>query len=346
MKILLIRLDHLGDLVLTTPLIRALAKAGHSVDVVTRRGLLPILEGNPHVNEALAVEAIAPGFPKEWRPLRDWMKARAYDAVLLPNPRPRQLLWCSLGSGARHRVALQGGLLGRLLRHRCISTRESYRQGRHFSDLQLDLARALGVSPDGLEPDYFCREDEVEAAREKIKALFPGFNGEPIVGIHPGCMGNTCNLPSTVYGEIATLILQRTNWRVIVTGSTQELPLLDSWPQETVSSKRLANGMGVFDLRALAAIITRLSNYVVVGTGPLHLASALRVRTTSPFCAVPPLAPTVWGPATNCGTCLMPGATGCREWIAKFGPHHHCDFRGEITAEDFFTRLQETTPAS
>ncbi|MDB4793477.1 glycosyltransferase family 9 protein [Methylacidiphilales bacterium] len=341
MKILLIRLDHLGDLVLTTPLIRALAQAGHSVEVVTLRWLRVVLEGNPHISEAFALEDIAPAFPADWRLLRNWMKARAYDCILLPNSKPRELLWCSWGSGVRSRLALQGGILGRLSGHQCIRIGQSFMQGRHYSDIQLDLARALDIPCDGLKLDYFCRDDEINQAKKKIVEMFPGFDGEPIIGIHPGCQGNTCNLPSSVYGQLASLILARTNCRIIVTGSAKEKGLLDSWPKETVSSPRVYTSMGVFDLRSLAAIISQMSNYVIGSTGPLHLASALGIRTTSPFCSLPPITSSVWGNITGTGACIQPNPAGCHKWIAQAKPHQHCDFRGEIKVETLWNCLRE-----
>jgi ADP-heptose:LPS heptosyltransferase len=338
-KILLIRLDHLGDLVLMTPLVRALAKAGHAVDLVTPRALSVLFEENPHLRAQFSVEEIAPGFPADWRPLSGWIKAQKYEALLLPSPKPRPLLWSSFFSGVPKRLALQGGVWGRLTGHRCLPVRRAFMSGRHYSDIQLDLARALGAPTDGIKLDYFFRPEEKAAARQKIPLLFPGWQGEPIIGIHPGWMGNTCNLPSAVYGKLAALILERTPARILVTGTEKEKALLSEWPRDVLTSPRLFNGMGAFDLRALAAMIAHLDNYVVVGTGPLHLAGAIGIRTTSPFCAVPPLGFPNWGNMNGRGGCVQPDPARCREWIAGAADHRHCDFRGEVTAEHLWQCL-------
>ena len=342
MKILLIRLDHLGDLVLTTPLIRALVRAGHAVDVVVPRWLRPVLEGNPHLRGSFSLEDIAPQFPAPWEPLRDWMRSRDYDCVLLPNARPRALLWCSLGSGALRRIAMQAGIWGRLTGHRCLRVKKAMLKGRHFSDIQLDLARAIRVKPDGLKPDYFCRKEEITAAQQRFAAAFPSSAGTPIIGLHPGCAGNTCNLPAAVYGELAGLILERTDWRIVLTGSTEERALTSSWPREILGSPRVLDTMGALDLRALAATISQLSRYVSVGTGPMHLAVALGVRTVSPFCALPPLDFAVWGNACGPAACLEPKAENCRRWRSE--SNRMCDFRGEITAENLWSALADPDP--
>jgi len=339
-KILLIRLDHLGDLILTTPLIRALAKAGHSVEVITPRWLAPVLEGNPHVGKSFAIEDVAEGFPSAWRELGDWMKAQRYDCILLPHPKPRQMLWASWKSGVRLRLAMQAGIWGRLTGHHCLLVRYAFREGRHFSDLMLDLARALKVPTDGLKPDYFCREEEIIQAKERIRSVFPGFAGEPVVGIHPGCLGNTCNLPARVYGDLAALILERTTWRIVVTGSERERSLLSSWPQGVATSSRVYQSMGLLDLRSLGAVISQMGSYIIGSTGPLHLASALGIRTISPFCPLPPICASVWGNATGLGSCVEPDPAACRQWRAQARLYQHCDFRGEITAENLWRSLQ------
>lgn len=342
-KILLARTDHIGDLVLTTPLIRALARAGHAVEVVVPRALRPVLEENPHVREVFSLEEIAPDFPRVWRPLRDWMRGRGYDCVLLPNACPRALLFCSLGSGAPRRLAMQAGILGRLTFHRCLKVKGAMMSGRHFSDIALDLARALGVAPDGLKPDYFCREEELAAARRRLTERFPG-PARPLVGIHPGCAGNTCNLAPEVYGDLARLILERTDWNILVTGSAGEAALLQNWPAGVSASPRVERAMGTLGLRELAATIRLLNAYVIVGTGPLHLASALGVATVSPFCALPPIAWSNWGNLGGPGVPVEPTAEGCRRWQ---GAHSEkCRFRGEVTAEDLWRALEKRMKAS
>ncbi len=339
MKILLVRLDHIGDLLLTTPLVRALARGGHEVELVVPRALLPLLEANPHVRAAFAVEDIAPAFPALWRPLRDWMRARLYDTILLPNAHPRALLRCSFGSGARRRLAMQAGILGRLTSHRCLRIGPAMEGGRHYSDLLLDFARLLGVEPDGLQLDYVCRPEEIAAARRNLALRFPDRGAAPLIALHPGHAGNTCNLPSRVYGELAQILLERSDAHLVVTGSAAESALLDSWPSGVLASPRVENAVGALDLRRLAAILRAMDAVVAVGTGPLHLAAALRVPTLSPFCALPPLSPAVWGNVSGPAICLEPATENCRRWRKTHPPGVHCDFRGEITADQLWLRL-------
>lgn len=326
MKILVVRIDHLGDVLLTTPLIRALSRAGHEVDVLVRKPMDALLAGSPHVHKIWLLDDVAPGFPAGWRVLGRWMKSLACGAVLLPNARPKQLAWAAAMSGARHRLAMWGGLWGRLAGLRCL--RSGFAENpRHFADILLDMARALGAEPDGLRPDYFPTDAEKAAARESLRTRF----GElPVIGIHPGCMGNTCNLPASVYGGVAELLLNDGRFAVVATGVASEKPLLDAWPRAVLEHHRFFPAMGAWSIRELAAHVSLFRAVVVTGTGPLHLASALGVPVAAPFCADPSLCPTVWGSLVEGSEHVMPDAAYCHG--RHDGGRGHCDFGGRISA--------------
>jgi heptosyltransferase-2 len=341
MKILIVRLDHLGDLLLATPLLRALARAGHEVDLVVPRVFLPLFAFNPHVRECLAMEEVSPGFPASWLRFGAWMRRRKYEVVLLPNPRPRALLLSSLFSGAKKRVALQGGIVGRLTGHRCLRIGPAFAQRRHYADVQLDLARALDVAPDGEGLDFFVQPGEIAAAEKTLGDVFAEAPAGPLVGIHPGCAGNTCNLPPRVYGELAEIILAQSNARVIMTGSEKERALTEGWPTAVMTSPRVWLSAGGLDLRELGAVIGRLAVYVVPSTGPLHLASALGVRTVSPFCPLPQLGAEVWGSRGGPGVAVGPALAACEARRCGAKSAGHCDFRGEVTAENLWAALEK-----
>lgn len=326
MKTLVIRMDHLGDVVLTTPLVRALAMAGHEVHVVVPPAFVPVFEQNPRVKSAWGMETVCPGFPANWRKLADWIQDQKFDAVLLPYARQKELLWASFLSGAGIRVAMWSGLWGRLTFHRCLSSR-ILEEPRYFGDIVLDCARTLDIPPQGLEPEIFLSDTEKAEARA---ALQQKFGAKRVVGIHPGCAGNACNLPSATYGQIVQMILEQSDCSVVITGSTKERELVKTWPESVLKSDRVWNSMGELTLRQLAATIGEFTAYVCPSTGPLHLASALSVPTVSPFCAISNLSPAVWGNQRSNAVALTPSLESCQNRRAL--NRKHCDFCGEVSA--------------
>src|SRR5467141_1488765 len=136
MKALVVRLDHLGDLLLTTPLIRALALANHFVDVLARGAFTPIFENSPFIKEWFSIESIAPRFPEQWWPLARWMRNRRYDVIVLAYAKEKRLCFASAFSGARRRIAMWSGIWGRLTFHQCLRS-EILTRPRPFSEILL-----------------------------------------------------------------------------------------------------------------------------------------------------------------------------------------------------------------
>ena len=335
MNILVVRLDNIGDLVLTTPLIRSVARSGHSVDAIVRATTIPVLLKNPFVTERFILEEIVPLFPKNWLLLAKWIRSRAYDAIILPHAKPKELLFASFFSGVRYRVAMWSGFWGRLTFHHCL--RSGIKEGnRHFSDIILDCARALHISTDGLKLDFFLMEKEQRVAREEMNARFPGLS---IVGIHPGCGGNTCNLPSSVYGKLALRLLEMKNIAVVGTGIGNERDLFKIWPDAVLNNARFYNACGKWSLQEFAAHMTSFSVMVVVGTGPLHIANALELPTISPFCATPAISSAVWGNLTPGSQALSPPKEYCEK--RRRHPHSHCDFNGHISIDDMYKAVMK-----
>lgn len=333
MKILLVRIDKIGDLILTTPLIRSLAREGHRVDTLVRETALPVLLENPYLNEYFTIENVCPHFSINWMLLAKWIRSRSYDAIILPYAKPKALLLASFFSGVKSRVAMWSGIWGRLTLHKCM--RSGVRRGcRHMSDILLDCARALNISTHGMRPDFFLTEEERAAACKEMEERFSGLK---IIAIHPGWSGNTCNLQSRVYGKLALKLIKMENIAVVGTGIASEMHLFESWPLRVINHSRFYNACGKWTLRELAARMTTFSIMVVVGTSPLHIANALGIKTVSPFCATPALSAIVWGNPTPKSIALSPKEEYCL--LRRKHSQDHCDFGGHISFDDLFSAV-------
>lgn len=328
MRVLIVRLDHLGDVLLTTPLIRAAVRGGSEVHLLIRKECAPLFAGDRSVTTHL-VEEIAPGFPRAWWRLGIWMRKQKFGMIILPYARPKQLLLASAMSGAKRRIAMWGGALGRLTLHHCIRSGMA-RGARHFSEIPLDCAAAAGFPNAGLKPDFILTDAELAEGRAEMEQRFPGLR---IVGIHPGCAGNTCNLPAATFGELAALLLEDPTIGVVATGVPSELKLFDAWPAFVLNHPRFYNACGQWTLRQLAARIATYATMVVPSTGPLHIAAAYSIPTVNAFCRYPPVAATVWGNLTPGTVVVSPPPEFCERRRAVAGAAH-CDFQGRVTAGD------------
>jgi ADP-heptose:LPS heptosyltransferase len=330
----IIRADHIGDLVLTTPLMRALAQHGWNVDVVAPRVPLSLLEGNPHLRTLSALESISPQWPKDWWRLASHLRQHKYDAVILPFAHPRQLLLATALSGAKRRIAMFAGLIGRVTGHTCLIS-DTFKEARPYAETILRTLQPLGIQTSNIRPELFLGSEELALGK---KILDEHLRAGVRVAIHPGNLGNTCNLPSSTYRELARLILTRTDWSVVVTGSMSDRALVADWADLCdITSQRLWISCGSSAVRGLAAMLHHLDALVVVGTGPLHIAHALGTPTLTPFCPQLPICAKIWGHPPLELSALEPHSPPCNP-EEPHGPH--CDFRGTIRAEDLFAALK------
>ena len=336
MKILVVRLDHLGDLLLTTPLIRALSLGGHAVDVLVRDSLKSVFENSRFVEHCFGLEEVAPRFPSRWWELSRWMRREKYDAVILAYAKEPRLCLASVLSGAKRRIAMWAGVWGRLTGHECLPS-HILDDPRPVSEILLSCSRALGAADQGLKPDFFLPADELDSIRELIPS---SLREQRLIGIHPGSAGNACNLPSAVYADLAAMLLRETDFGVIVTGTPNEQRLLSVWPKEVLESDRVWISVGRLDVRQLAGVVAQMAVYVCSSTGPLHVASAVGTATVSPFCPTVPLNATLWGNVGAPARVVEPEKCPRRSANAKC-----CDFGGQISAAKMVVQIRELLAA-
>ncbi|WP_304339126.1 glycosyltransferase family 9 protein [Campylobacter ureolyticus] len=88
--------------------------------------------------------------------------------------------------------------------------------------------------------------------------------------------------------ELAKLILQNHNYKIILTGSNKDKILTNAFMQKIKDKNRVLNLAGVFNIRQAAALIGRLDILVTPDTGPLHIAVTLKTPTITLFAVADP----------------------------------------------------------
>jgi heptosyltransferase-3 len=190
-KILVIRRDNIGDLVLTLPLIRALrerfpeARIGAFVNTYNA----PVLEGNPWIDSVYAYRKFHHGSPASLVGAAAYnlrlllaLRAQRFDyAVLAGSGFLRRALRLALLAGARHIV----GFVASGSRVRAIDVPVDFGspEGMHEAQDVFRLARAFGIDrappPASLSPDAGL----VRAIRARMSAQLGDARG-PVVAIH------------------------------------------------------------------------------------------------------------------------------------------------------------------
>jgi ADP-heptose:LPS heptosyltransferase len=197
----------------------------------------------------------------------------------------------------------------------------------------LDLARAIEVKAQGLTPEIFLATEEQQAGKEELRRRF---GLRKVVVIHPGCAGNTCNLPISVYADLIALVLDATNVGIILSGVSLERKKFHSQLCRFDDHPRVWNSMGEVSLRQYCGIIAASNLLLAPSTGPLHIASALGIETISPFCRKAVLCSNIWGNLGSKNIVLEPPASICE----RRGTGDHCDFKKSIGSSQLLEAIR------
>jgi len=300
LKIAVMRTDHLGDMVLTTPLARAFHSGGASVTVFGPGRWEAVWKSNPHAGH-VSLDQFQ-GTPARFvTGLARRLRAGRFSHAVVPHHDSR-LFFAALAAGIPRRYCHFGGISGRMALFHCIRSGLNSKP-RHFSDVWMDAARRLGF--DGSEqPELFLDPAETGRARDLLSSMLPG--ASPLLIVAPFHGGNSCNLPPARYSAIAARMAE--TCRVLVVGTAAEKEL---WPPAP-HSPNLRASFGELPLRSVMAAIACADSLFCGSTGPLHIARALGTPSVTVFGPRPANAAVMWrNPNVNAETLTSPATGPC-----------------------------------
>jgi heptosyltransferase II len=334
-RILIVRTDRVGDVILTTPVIKALRDAypGAYLAMAVRPYTKVIVEGNPYLDEVIVYDK--DGAQKSWfsalRFSRDLAKKR-FDLAIVVNPSNRSNLIPFL-AGIPKRVGYDRKL-GWLLTDRIKDTK--FEGLKHEIEYNLDLVRTLGIEP-GDKTTFMPISENSEKWAEAVLSKYNIRPADKLCVLNPGASDNSKMWPAERYAQVAEKLAQK-GMKIVILGGPQDQAVC----REVIKRLRcpcidmVANN----DISQAASFLRRASLFISSDTGPMHIASSLGV----PVIAIlgrsqPGLSPLRWGPS-NKNSRVVHKDVGCVECLA------HCCPKGflclqAITAEDVFKAAEE-----
>jgi len=342
-RILVIRPDRIGDVVLATPTIRALRRSFPDAHIaaLVRPATEPVLRHNPHCDDILvddweATHAGRAGFFDRMRMLR----RHRFDTALMLLPTERHA-WMTFFAGIPRRVGVGHKLYQVLTFARSVSRRK-YNPLRHEADYCLDLARAVGADDDGLAVDVFLTDAERENAAARLRAL--GWSPEkPTISVHPESGRSAPNWEAAKYRDFILSATERfTDAQIVVNITPTNAPLWELLSPFASDRVFLPDNGG--DLRMVMGFIACARVAISASTGPMHLAAGLRVPTVSLFCPLTACHPDLWGPQGNEAVTLLPPDEYCRTRCP--GDPHICTLEDGIEPPAVLDAMQPFLPTA
>ena len=271
-KILLIRLSSLGDVVLTTPAIRAVRT--HFPDayiaMLVAKQSADVLRESPHLNEIITFDRLAKDKDtgEMLRIIRHLRERKFTLAIDLQRKFRTEILMYF--SGAAERVG-KGGLC---------TVRVQEQRNKHATAHYFDMLHAVGIPAEDQRLELFLAESERAAAARRFDTT--GVTDTALkVGLFPGAGWKLREWMPERFAAIGDRLVAHFNANVLVFGGQKETELV-----QTVVGLMNAPAMpfaGNLQIRELAACIEQCDLFLTNDTGPMHIAAAVGTPTVSLF---------------------------------------------------------------
>ncbi len=255
MKVLVIRFSSIGDIVLTTPIVRCMKQQCKDVEVhyLTKSVYGAILINNPYIDKLHYLQ-------DDLVPVIEELKKEKFDLVIdlhhnLRTMRVKKAL--NVKSHSFPKLNVQKWLLTNMKVHMM--------PDKSIVERYLETVKPLGVRNDGKGLDYFLREDKKIGNSDIPVSHWAGYVGCVIGGSY-----NTKKLPVAKWQEFCKLI----PYPVILLGGPEDRgDGLEIAEQDTI---KIYNSCGKFNLTESAELVKHARVIVSNDTGLMHVAAAFQ----------------------------------------------------------------------
>jgi predicted lipopolysaccharide heptosyltransferase III len=319
-NILLVRLRLIGDVVFTTPAIRAIRRTypDASISYIVEEESAPVVEHNPHLDHVIvACSPHASGRLRADLDLVRRLRLSRYDLAIdfHGGPRASLLTWLS---GARTRVGYEVTGRSWMYTHRVARPRAL--RPRHSVETQWDLLLALGIAPPNRETDP-CEMPADPLAVERVARRLADLRVDqaaPIVVIHVSAGNPFRRWPVEAFSDLVVRLVRADACRRVI---------LTSGPSEREAARRVANlarqqlpqaqqtallDAGEFNLPELRALLDRAALYIGGDSGPLHVAGTTGVPVVALYGPTLPVRSAPWRSAAFISEAAETSPLPCR----------------------------------
>ena len=263
MKILILRFSSIGDIVLTTPVIRCLKKQLPNAEIhyATKNTFKGILENNPYVDKVHVLSSSTSDLIKD-------LKQEKFDVVidLHKNIRTQKIKW-ALGSTSYSFDKLN------IRKWLFVNWKLKVMPEKHIVERYLEAIRELDIQNDNEGLNYFIPKNDVV----DLGSLPEAFIHTGYVAIAIGAQHSTKRLPEAKLKEL----IEKISLPVLLLGGKEDAPMGDLLMNHFSGTKRILNTCGKYNLNQSASLVEQSRYLYTHDTGLMHIAAALKKRIVS-----------------------------------------------------------------
>lgn len=259
-KILIIRFSSIGDIVLTTPVIRC-AKAqlkGTEIHYVTKEIFKSILIHNPNIDKLYT-------FKKDISELYDQLKAEKYDVIIDLHKNLRSLR-------LKQKLGAQSYSFNKLNIQKFLAV--NFKQidklpDKHIVERYFETIEPLGVKSDHKGLDYFIHTND----KVDLTSFFPGQQPK-FIALVVGGSYYTKKIPLNKLLQIC----ETSKLPIIILGGKEDAIIANELQKQF---PEIINTCGRYSINQSASIIEQAEWVITSDTGLMHIASAYNKKVIS-----------------------------------------------------------------
>jgi lipopolysaccharide heptosyltransferase II len=278
--ILVVWVSAIGDLLLTTPVVRAIRTRhpGARVGYLTKEQYTPLVSDNPNVNEVIGIRE-----GEGLRQIAATVKSVRYSHILDLHGSLRTLGLRALVRGP------WGTFSKRRLERQVLITakRDIYPTDTPMAERYFEAAAGLDVAIDGGPPEFFLSTEAEEEASGVLDRLGLG-SGRALVAVAPGAAHATKRWPEEGWSRLARRLVG-TGADIVVLGGPDDATLARSIVAAVrgrlagSEERRVASAAGLLSLQGTGAVLRQSSALVSGDTGLMHMATGVGTPVVALF---------------------------------------------------------------
>ena len=282
-RIVVIKLDHIGDVILSIPTIANLRFhfPRASITMVVNSSSEPIVRYIPHTDEVICYNARffdrstsvkMFDFARGIRFARE-MKRRNFDLVVDLRGSFASLFF-ALMTKSTYRIDRGTYLVQRKLGRASIKS-------EHEAEVNLNILAGAGIPTPNRELSLHLTQEDLNSADDLLRECEDLDSDSPVIVIHPGSPTSLKRWPADRYARLANQLSQGYNARIVLVGGKGEKQIVRSI--FSLMNGHAIDLSGRTTLGQLAAVLQKADLFIGNDSGPMHLASASGTKVIGLF---------------------------------------------------------------
>ena len=278
-KILCIRADNMGDVIMSSPAIRALKETfACSITLLTSSmaaGIVPFLPGIDDLIlfNAPWVKTNTANGPEDFHKIIEKIKQQQFDAAVIftvfsQNPLPAVML--AYLAGIPKRLAYCRENPYDLLTH-WVPDKEPYSFVQHQVERDLRLVEMIGAITTDDKLQFKIKNEAWPGTKKKLEAIGVDLT-KPWLLLHAGVSEAKREYPRDLWIETGKKIVQDLDYQLVLTGNEKEKPSLDNLRNGI--GRHAYNAAGLLSLAEFISLIKNAALLISVNTSAVHIAAA------------------------------------------------------------------------